>query len=187
MKKNIILNLLIVVIVICCGLAVYFVWKSGVFGTKGLDIANTQETESVKSEIFEETTEISEPTESLFNTTEERSLTREDIMTYTASHISSLVRKISPNECSCGKWQVIRFGFTSDEDVYVEYEHNGGLAQILIHYTGTTRDVSINVQALFEPGADMWNLVKGQDTQFGKKIEFYEQNKEGKWVSIHQY
>lgn len=179
MKKNIVLNLLIVVIVICAGLAIYFLLKSGVQVEKWKEEIPQKEIITEK-----ETLKKIEPEE--IKEIPVRPLTREDIITYMASRVSNLVTKISGEDPS-GNWEVVRFGFTTDEDVYVEYKHSEKLGRILVHCTGITKDAYMDVKALFEPGADMWNLVKGEDTQFGKKIEFYEQDEQGNWVSIHRY
>jgi hypothetical protein len=184
MKQNIILNLLIGVMIICCGLSVWFVWKGS---PSKIEIPKI-ESKAVNNEIKSENKEIVETNVPKIEqkNISEQSLTKQEIMTYVVSDISSLVRKISSQECSCGSWKVKSFGFISSEDVYVEYDHNGKLSQILIHCTGADSNIKADVLALFEPGEDMWNLVKGEDTQFGKKIEFYQQNEKGEWASIHK-
>ena len=183
MKKNIILNLLLIVIIVCTGLTVYLLLKSGIRMEKWKEEVPQKEI-GVKKEVTEEIEEKIE--EEIEKEIPGRPLTRQDIMSYIASHISDLVTQISLEDPS-GDWEVERFGFTTDEDVYVEYRHNEDLGQILVHCTGTTHDAHMDIKALFEPGANMWNLVKGEDTQFGKKIEFYEQDEQGNWISIHKY
>lgn len=196
MKKDIILNLLIIVIIICLGLAIWFVIAGGVKLEKWTEPEETKiENQEAKEEAIQPTpAENKEVKEEIIKEEiikeekiEERSIDREEIMTYVDSHISSLVKKIAYDICAtCGTWEVTRFGFTSDEDAYVEYKYNQEPGRILIHCTGTLQNLNISVLAYFEPGADMWNLVKGKDTQFGKKIEFYEKNEKGNWVSIHK-
>lgn len=194
MKRNVILNLLVTVIVVCSGLAVYFVLRTGLKTEKWTEesqkILSQENTEQTKSNEIQGKAggTISPLNKEEIKKIEEQPLTREEIMTFLASQISDLVKKIDPERYpSCDSVQITSFGFTSDRDVYVEYKCDEEKGRILVQATGNPQNIKIEIMALFEPGADMWNLVKGEDTQFGKKIEFYKPDEQGNWISIHQY
>lgn len=104
-------------------------------------------------------------------------LAKSQIIDYIDKNINSL----APASPHAGVWNVNRYWFTSNNDVYVEYASDGELKQMLVSVDTGNENTAYTRKAAFKAGESSWILIEGEDTQFGKTRELYEKAGD-KWV-----
>jgi len=96
-------------------------------------------------------------------------------------YINNNVNNLAPAPPNAGVWKVNRYWFSSNNNVYVEYESDGELRQMLISVDTSNANPAYTRKATFKAGESSWVLTEGEDTQFGKTRELYEKAGE-EWV-----
>ncbi len=112
------------------------------------------------------------------------SLKRDDVIKFFTEKIND----VSPEKAvSGGKWQVTRFRFPDENNVYVEYE-DGHLARAFLMSLNKTVGSSpdYKIVGFFQPGALGYTVLAGADPFKDKLQEIYEYNQTvGKWIKVN--
>lgn len=70
-----------------------------------------------------------------------------------------------------GKWYADGFGFTSPNNVYVDFEDGHFLFRVLLNCTGSTPNLTCEAMAFFETDHG-WILMSGQDSEKDNPIVY---------------
>lgn len=106
--------------------------------------------------------------------------TRQELMAYIEKNINTFIA-YSPTGAE--NWQIIRFGFESDENVYVELEDAENLIKILFSCKKYGENFDCKNILSFEPENFKWKAAQGDDPFQNRKIDYYEK-KDGIWKLI---
>jgi len=103
---------------------------------------------------------------------------RQETMKYIEKNIENLAPFASTPGSS---WNILRFAFVSDENVYVEYEDGHTISRILLRCTKLEDNVKCANVALFAPENLRWKLVSGSDPFFDRIWQYYEKSAQDMW------
>lgn len=104
------------------------------------------------------------------------------------SFFSGKINEIAPEKPSLGgTWHIIRFRFTGDNNVYVEYEdgHNAR-AFLLTIDSSVGATPNYRIIGFFEPGQLEYKILAGENPYKGQPQDIYEFNETAqKWVKVN--
>ncbi|MDD2870831.1 MAG: hypothetical protein PHS49_02475 [Candidatus Gracilibacteria bacterium] len=87
----------------------------------------------------------------------------QDLMDYIDKNITEILGDYPEQKPANGKWFADGYGFTSINDVYVDFEDGHFMYRALLNCNNTDGEFSCSPSAIFEKEKD-WKLVKGVDT-----------------------
>lgn len=97
-------------------------------------------------------------------------LSYQDIINYLNYNITDIITKYSKIKPANWKWFADWFGFTSINNVYVDYEDWHFLYRALLECDNKNNIISCKPEAIFEKEKSWWKVIQWEDTQKNKEI-----------------
>lgn len=103
---------------------------------------------------------------------------RQEVMKYIEKNIENFA-PFAPTPGSF--WNVLRYAFVSDENLYVECEDGHTITRVLLRCTKIEGDIRCTNIASFAPENLRWRLTSGTDPFSDRIWQYYEKDLEGIW------
>lgn len=107
-------------------------------------------------------------------------LSYQDIINYLNYNISDIIIKYSSIKPTNWQWYADWFGFTSINNVYVDYEDGHYLYRALLECDNKNNILLCNSQAVFEKEKSWWKVIQWEDTQKNRDIIY-------KWAQDYEW